>query len=198
MSIASTARVSESASVHESVSIWDRTVVRENAAIGENTSLGIGVYVGPEVCIGANCKIQNGAQIYEPGSLGNGVFVGPNVVLTNDRYPRAITSQGIFKQSTDWSPVGVEIKEGASIGAGAICVAPLTIGSWALVAAGSVVTTDVPDFALFAGVPARFIGWVGKFGAKLKMIDIGSYQCPETGARYVLDSKTNIMKQLDD
>jgi UDP-2-acetamido-3-amino-2,3-dideoxy-glucuronate N-acetyltransferase len=115
--------------------------------------------------------------------LGTGVFIGPAVVLTNDTYPRAITPDGELKSAHDWTPVGVTIGDGASIGARAVCVAPVTIGRWATVAAGAVVTKDVPDFALVAGVPARRIRWVGKAGVPLER-DGDLWVCPSTGDRY--------------
>jgi acetyltransferase-like isoleucine patch superfamily enzyme len=105
------------------------------------------------------------------------------VVLTNDVFPRAINADGTLKTDDDWDKVGVSIKEGAAIGARAVCIAPVTIGSWATIAAGAVVTRDVPDFALVAGVPAKRIGWVGKAGLPLRE-DNGLWVCPHTGSRY--------------
>ncbi|HVV21785.1 MAG TPA: acyltransferase, partial [Pseudonocardiaceae bacterium] len=125
----------------------------------------------------------NHALVYEPAELADGVFVGPAAVLTNDTYPRAVNPDGTPKGTEDWTPVGVTIAEGASIGARAVCIAPVRIGAWATVAAGAVVTRDVPDFALVAGVPARRIGWVGKAGAPLRQ-DGDHWICPLTGARY--------------
>ena len=113
---------------------------------------------------GDHCKLQNYALVYEPAVLSDGVFVGPAAVFTNDLFPRAITPDGTPKGAGDWEPVGVLVGRGASIGARAVCVAPVTIGDWALVAAGAVVVDDVPDYALVAGVPARQLGWVGRAG----------------------------------
>ena len=118
---------------------------------------------------------------------GQGVFIGPAVVLTNDTYPRAVGPDGSLKSAHDWTPVGVTIRDGASIGARAVCVAPVTIGRWATVAAGAVVTKDVPDFALVAGVPAKRIRWVGKAGVPLEERG-GAWVCPETGERYIEDA----------
>lgn len=134
--------------------------------------------------MGDNCKVQNYALVYEPAQLEDGVFIGPAVVLTNDTYPRAITPEGELKSAHDWVPVGVNIKQGASVGARAVCVAPLTIGRWATIAAGAVVTKDVPDFALMVGVPAKRRGWVGKAGFPLTRRG-EHWVCPETGATYV-------------
>lgn len=169
MTIAASAQVSERAEVDPTARVWDLAQVREFAKIGKSVVVGRNSYIGVGVSIGDNSKIQNNAQLFEPAILEEGVFIGPGVILTNDTYPRAITSEGIQKDSSDWKAVGVHVKKGASIGAGAICVAPVVIGSWSMVAAGSVVTRDVPDFALVAGVPAKQIGWVGKNGERLKI-----------------------------
>ena len=112
------------------------------------------------------------------------------MVLTNDHYPRSINPDGSQKSGHDWEPVGVTIRQGASIGARSVCVAPVTIGRWALVAAGSVVVKDVPDFALVAGVPARRIRWVGKAGVPLEPAGDGHWVCPQTGDRYVENDET--------
>lgn len=185
MAIHHDATVDPRAAVHESATIWAGTHVREGASIGAGTSIGQFAYVGPGATIGANCKIQNGAMIYEPAVVGDGVFIGPRVVFTNDRHPRAVTQDGRPKTGNDWLPVGVVVEYGAAIGAGAICVAPVVIGTWATVAAGAVVTRDVPPHALVAGVPARRIAWVGRTGEPL-VADGNDLVCPATGERYVL------------
>lgn len=182
-SIADSADVSASALIGEGSKIWHLAQVREGATIGLNCVIGRGAYVGPGVTLGDNCKVQNYALVYEPAVLADGVFIGPAVVLTNDVFPRAINSDGSLKTEEDWDKVGVTIHEGAAIGARAVCIAPVTIGSWATVAAGAVVTRDVPDFALVAGVPAKRIGWVGKAGLPLQQDD-GMWICPSTGTRY--------------
>lgn len=183
--IHSSAQVDNSAVLGEGTQIWDYTQIREKARLGSFCIVGRNVYIGAGVVIGSNCKIQNNALIYEPALIANGVFLGPGVILTNDLYPRALNSDETIKTSSDWVPDGVSIESGASIGAGAICVAPARIGSWAMVAAGAVVTKEVPSFALVAGVPARQIGWVGKSGYKLK--ESGDrFICPKTGQEYLL------------
>ncbi len=133
--------------------------------------------------VGNRCKIQNGALLYEPATLANGVFVGPGVILTNDTHPRAVNVDGSLKSANDWLPVGVTVGEGASLGAGAVCVAPVSVGRWAMVAAGAVVTRDVPNHASWpAYLPA---GWLGRShrgcsGAGPN----GSLRCRSTDASY--------------
>ncbi|GLY05289.1 acyltransferase [Actinoplanes sp. NBRC 101535] len=164
--------------------VWHLAQIREDAVLGADCIVGRGAYVGPGVQIGDNVKLQNHALVYEPARLGDGVFVGPAAVLTNDEYPRAVTPDGRLKTGDDWTAVGVTVGEGASIGARAVCVAPVTVGRWSLVAAGAVVTKDVPDFALVVGVPARRVGWVGRAGHPLQPKDDGIWLCPATGAEY--------------
>ena len=184
--IVDTADVSDEAQIGEGSSIWHLAQVREHAVLGENCVVGRGAYIGEGVHMGNNCKVQNYALVYEPASIADGVFIGPAVVLTNDHFPRAVNPDGSLKSASDWEQVGVDIAEGAAIGARSVCVAPVKIGPWALVAAGSVVTKDVPAFALVAGVPAKRIGWVGKSGVKLEPVEgkQGFFRCPTTGAEY--------------
>ena len=188
--IVPSADVDERAVIGDGSSVWHLAQVREHAELGENVVVVRGAYVGTGVKVGANSKIQNYALVYEPAELEDGVFIGPAVVLTNDHYPRSINPDGSQKSGHDWEPVGVTIREGASIGARTTCVAPVTIGRWALVAAGSVVVKDVPDFALVAGVPARRIRWVGKAGVPLEPAGDGQWVCPQTGDRYVENDET--------
>jgi acetyltransferase-like isoleucine patch superfamily enzyme len=186
MAIAATADVDDRARVGEGTQVWHLAQVREEAVVGAECIIGRGAYVGPGVRIGDRVKLQNHALVYEPAVLEDGVFIGPAVVLTNDTYPRSVTPDGRLKRGEDWTPVGVTVREGASVGARAVCVAPVTIGRWATVAAGAVVTRDVPDFALVAGVPARFLRWVGRAGVPLDPVpqEPGEWRCPQTGERY--------------
>lgn len=179
-----TAQVDESAVLGEGTTVWDLAQIREDARLGSGCVVGRGAYVGPGVRIGDRVKLQNHALVYEPAVLGDGVFVGPAAVLTNDRSPRSVDPQGRVKRGGDWEAVAVEVAEGASLGARSVCVAPVRIGRWAMVAAGAVVVRDVPDHALVAGVPARRIGWVGRAGVRLveREGEPGVWECPETGA----------------
>lgn len=184
--IHATADLSKNVLVPSSTSISHYVQIRENALIGENCSIGRGAYIGSGVIIGNNCKIQNYALVYEPAVIEDGVFIGPAAVLTNDQYPRAINPDLSIKKGSDWDPVGVLIKQGASIGARAVCIAPVEIGEWALVAAGAVVNKNVKPFSLVAGVPAKHIGWVGKYGVPLQQLSESQFVCPKSGDRYQL------------
>lgn len=180
------ADVALSAAIGAHTRVWHLAQVREHARVGERCTIGRGAYVGPGVRIGDGCKVQNHALVYEPAVLEDGVFVGPAVVLTNDLRPRAVMPDLRPQTDADWEAVGVRLRQGASVGARAVCVAPVTIGRWAMVAAGAVVTRDVPDFALVAGVPARQVGWVGRSGSRLVEVAPGRYRCPVTGAEHAL------------
>lgn len=179
-----TADVDESATLGAGTTVWHLAQIREDARLGRDCIVGRGAYVGPGVIIGDNVKLQNYALVYEPARLEDDVFIGPAVVLTNDLYPRSVDVSGKLKRPADWDALGVVIRKGASLGAHATVVAGRSIGRWALVAAGAVVTRDVPDFALVAGTPARRIGWVGRAGARLLPSGDGKWRCPQTGEFY--------------
>lgn len=176
--------ISKDAIISPTARIWDFSQIRENARIGANSIIGSYVYIDANVLIGDNCKVQNRALIYDPSIIHDGVFVGPGAILTNDKNPRAIQKSGGIKQSSDWEKVGVEVFEGASIGSGAICIAPVKIGKWALVGAGAVVTKNVKNYALVVGNPARQVGWVGPAGVILTQISEMVFECPETLTRF--------------
>ena len=155
-----TADVSDSAVIGDGARIWHDVQVREHARIGANCIIGKGAYIDANVTIGANCKIQNYALVYSGATLGDGVFIGPAAILTNDRYPRAITPAGEMKRAEDWDHGKIVIEDGAAIGAGAVLVTDIRIGRFATIGAGSVVTHDVPAHALMIGSPAYQCGWV--------------------------------------
>ncbi|TFC77171.1 N-acetyltransferase [Cryobacterium cheniae] len=158
--------------------------VREFARLGPECVLARGTYIGPGVVVGRHCTIQEYAVIYEPSLLEDGVFVGAAAVFTNNSHPRAVNPDGTPRATDDRDLVGVTVRTGATIGAHAVCIAPLTIGRWALVAAGAIVTENVPDYAQVVGVPARRTGWVGRSGLPLRAEGDGRFVCPVTGDEY--------------
>jgi UDP-2-acetamido-3-amino-2,3-dideoxy-glucuronate N-acetyltransferase len=128
--------------------------------VGPGCIIGGSVYVGAGVRLGANCKVQNQALLYEGVELEDGVLVGPQVCFTNDALPRAVNPDGSLKTAADWQLGRTLVREGAALGAATVVITGVTIGRWALVGAGSLVTHDVPDHALVYGVPATIRGWV--------------------------------------
>ncbi|HJS72094.1 MAG TPA: acyltransferase [Acidimicrobiia bacterium] len=181
--IAPDALVDPTASVADSAKVWGLAQIREGASVGENCIIGRAAYVDAGVSVGAHCKIQNNALVYSPAVLEDGVFVGPAAVLTNDTFPRAVNPDGSLKAGSDWEMVGVTVRRGASVGAGAVVLGGVEIGEWALVAAGAVVTRDVAPYSLVAGVPARRVSWVGPGGKPLVQRG-GVWVELETGAEF--------------
>lgn len=182
--VAASADVADSASIGRGTSIWGIAQLRESVIIGDDCTVGRGAYLGVGVRVGDRVKIQNLAQIYEPAVIEDGAFIGPAAILTNDQYPRAVTPSGERATGADWNPVGVTVREGASIGARVVCVAPVEIGRWAMVGAGATVVRDVPDYALVVGSPAKFVAWVGRSGHRLLSVGDELWECPKTGQRY--------------
>jgi UDP-2-acetamido-3-amino-2,3-dideoxy-glucuronate N-acetyltransferase len=178
-----TARVHASAELEADVavgprsSVWNRAVLRNGAKLGAECIVGRDAFIDEGVCLGDRVKVQNGALIYHGVTVGNGVFIGPGAILTNDRYPRAITATGELSRADDWTLSPIELADGCSIGAGAVVVAGVKVGRFATVGAGAVVTRDVPDYALVAGNPARRLGWVCACGTRL-VDDTGANATP--------------------
>ncbi len=184
--------------VGSGTSIWHRAQVRTGARIGSRCIVGRDVFIDEGVTIGDRVKIQNAALVYHGVTVEDGVFIGPNAILTNDRYPRAITTTGELARADDWVVSPITLRHGCSIGAGAVVVAGVDVGRFATVGAGAVVTRNVPDHALVAGNPARRIGWVCACGARLRdakgepaparpdrYADDPVLHCPSCGRRYV-------------
>jgi UDP-2-acetamido-3-amino-2,3-dideoxy-glucuronate N-acetyltransferase len=183
-----TAEVSPQATIGHGTKIWHQAQVREKAHIGANCIIGKGVYIDFSVSIGASTKLQNGVCIYHGATIEDGVFLGPGVILTNDRLPRAINPDGSLKADADWQVSPIYVKRGASIGAGAIVLAGVTIGEFAMIGAGTVVTRDVPAHGLAYGNPARLHGYVCRCGQVLTASPgeerAGEWLCPTCGDRY--------------
>ena len=165
--IHSTAEVSPAAQIGAGTRIWHQAQIREGVTIGQNCIVGKDVYVDFGVVIGNNVKIQNSALLYHGVTVEDGVFIGPRVCTTNDRFPRAITPEGQLKTDDDWTVGPTLIQYGASIGAGAIILPDVTVGRFALVAAGALVTRSVPAHGLVMGAPARLVGYVCRCGRPL-------------------------------
>ena len=178
-----TAEVSPEAEIGEGTSIWHYAQVREHARIGRNCILGKGVYVDFDVTIVDNCKLQNGVFVYHPATLEDGVFLGPGVIITNDKFPRAINPDGGPKQDADWEVGPVHVCYGASLGAGAIVLPNVRVGRFAVVGSGAVVSKDVPDHGLVVGVPARLVGYACRCGRPLEERN-GGWVCPTCGEQY--------------
>ena len=162
-----TAEVSPEARIGKGTRIWRQAHIREYASIGESCNVGKGVYIDTHVRIGSNVKIQNHVSIFEGVTIEDGVFIGPHVCFTNDLLPRAITPDGKLKSADDWAITPTLVTYGASIGAGSVIVCGITIGTFALVGAGAVVTRDVPPHALVFGNPARQHGYVCRCARRL-------------------------------
>ena len=160
-----TAIIAEDAKIGRGTKIWHHAQVREGAVIGENCILGKGVYVGVDVKIGSGVKIQNRASIYRGVTIEDDVFVGPHVVFTNDKYPRAFTEQ--------WEVIPTLIRRGASLGANSTIICGVTIGAYAMVGAGSIVTRDVAPHALVVGNPARIRSYICRCGNPIIDADRG-------------------------
>ncbi len=166
--IQDSAIVSEKAKIGENTRVWHYAQIREDAQIGKNCIIGKNVYVDFGVKIGDNVKIQNNSSVYHGVTIEDGVFVGPHVCFTNDKQPRAINPDGSLKSADDWKVSKILVKKGASIGANSTILPGITIGEFAMIGSGSVVTKDVKDFELVFGNPAEHRGFVDKEGKKVR------------------------------
>ncbi|RMH31063.1 MAG: N-acetyltransferase [Nitrospirae bacterium] len=176
-----TAIVDEGARIGEGSRIWHWTHVCAGARIGRNCTLGQNVFVGNRAVIGNNVKIQNNVSVYDNVTLEDDVFCGPSIVFTNVYNPRSTIPRKAEYRNT-------LVRQGATLGANCTIICGATIGRYAFIGAGAVVTKDVPDYALVVGVPARQIGWMSEYGERLPLPlrGEGTAVCPHTKARYVL------------
>lgn len=177
MSVHPSSIVDPGAIVSPEATIWQFSHIQSGAEIGPGVMIGQSVYVGKGVCIGARTRIQNFSNVVEGVCLEEDVFVGPHVTFTNVKYPRvAHPAHGNYLRT--W------VERGATLGARATILPGIRLGRFSFVAAGAVVTKDVPAFALVKGNPAKFSGWMSEAGAKLVRVD-GAFICPKTKQRYV-------------
>ena len=166
--------------------VWHFSHITSGAKIGQNCTLGQNTFIGSGVRIGNSCKLQNNVSVYEGVTLEDGVFCGPSCVFTNDPNPRALyPKKGLYKSTT--------VKRGASIGANATIVCGVTIGRYAFVGAGSLVSTNVPDYGLVYGVPASLRGWMCECGSKISFENEISI-CPTCQREFTL-SPPGIVKE---
>jgi UDP-2-acetamido-3-amino-2,3-dideoxy-glucuronate N-acetyltransferase len=176
------AYVDEPCSIGKGTKIWHFSHIMKGATIGENCNLGQNVVISPEVTLGNNVKIQNNVSVYTGAVIEDDVFLGPSCVLTNVTNPRSqINRKQMYETTT--------IRRGATIGANATIVCGVTIGRYAFVSAGAVVTNDIPDYALVKGVPAKQVGWMSRHGQVLKPFENEVIKCPESGLRYSINNQ---------
>ena len=176
-----TAVVDEGCMIGEGTKIWHFSHIMPDCTIGERCNIGQNVVVSPGVKLGDNVNVQNNVSIYTGVECEDDVFLGPSMVFTNVINPRsAVNRRDQYSRTI--------VKKGASIGANATIVCGNDIGSFAFIGAGSVVTKEVPDFALLVGNPARQIGWMSEYGHRLNFDENGVAVCPESGQEYVLES----------
>ncbi len=185
--IHATADVSDSAEIGPDTTIWNQCQIRENARIGADCVLGKDVYVDAGVQIGDRVKIQNSVLLYHGVTVESGVFIGPAAIFANDKLPRSINPDGSVKAESDWEVGPIMLRGGSSIGAGAIVLPHVTVGAYALVAAGAIVTRDVHDHALVMGNPARQVGYVCRCARRLTAETATLFSCQACGDRFELD-----------
>jgi UDP-2-acetamido-3-amino-2,3-dideoxy-glucuronate N-acetyltransferase len=181
VSIHSTAIVDDGAQIGDGTRVWHWVHICGGAKIGSGCSFGQNVFVGNDVVIGSNVKVQNGVSIYDAITLEDDVFCGPSMVFTNVYNPRsAVTRKNEYRRTL--------VRKGATLGANCTIVCGVTIGEYAFVGAGAVITRDIKPYALMAGVPARQIGWMSQHGERLPLPvgGTGSAICPHSGKKYRL------------
>ena len=187
-----TANVDDGALIGADTKIWHWVHVSAGARIGQKCSLGQNVFIGNKVDIGNNVKIQNNVSVYDNVTLEDDVFCGPSMVFTNVYNPRSAVNRKEEYRDT-------VVKKGATLGANCTIVCGVTIGKYAFIGAGAVVTQDVPDYALVVGVPAKQIGWMSEFGERL-YFDMGSKKrqeiyCPNSKKYYIYESNRLFLKE---
>jgi acetyltransferase-like isoleucine patch superfamily enzyme len=182
-----TAEVAPEARIGNGTRVWNQAQVRERARIGADCVIGKNVYVDAEVVIGDRVKVQNNVSIFRGVTIEDGAFIGPHVCFTNDRQPRSVNPDGSRLGEADWQVSPTLVRAGASLGANSTVLSGLTIGRWAMVGAGSVVTGDIADHELAVGNPARRIGGVCPCGQPLPDgVDGAPFRgnCPACGAAF--------------
>jgi UDP-2-acetamido-3-amino-2,3-dideoxy-glucuronate N-acetyltransferase len=175
------AYIDEGCTIGKGVKIWHFSHIMSNCILGDNCNIGQNVVVSPEVILGKNVKVQNNVSIYTGVTCEDDVFLGPSMVFTNVTNPRSgVNRRGSYSKTT--------VKKGASIGANATIVCGHDIGEYAFIGAGTVVTKNVPPYALMVGNPARQMGWMSEFGHRLSFDSQGFANCEESGQKYKLEN----------
>jgi UDP-2-acetamido-3-amino-2,3-dideoxy-glucuronate N-acetyltransferase len=187
VTVHSSADVSDSADIGVGTRVWHEAHVREGAVIGTECIIGKGVYIDAGVRIGDRCKLQNGVSVFHGFNVEDGVFLGPGAMLLNDKNPRAINPDGSLKSDADWTASEGLVMNGASVGGGVVVLPGVTIGRFAMVGSGAVVTRDVPDHGLVYGNPARLKGFSCMCGNQLREGGVEGFamsmDCPACGRK---------------
>jgi UDP-2-acetamido-3-amino-2,3-dideoxy-glucuronate N-acetyltransferase len=183
----STAVIDEGSSIGSDTKIWHFSHIMPDCKIGSNCNIGQNVVISPQVVLGNNIKIQNNVSVYSGVICEDDVFLGPSMVFTNIRNPRsAVNRKGNYSKTY--------VRKGASIGANATIVCGVTLGKFCFIGAGTVVTRDVPDYALIVGNPGRQVGWMSEFGHKLRFDEAGKARCSESNEEYKLIDNQKVIK----